>query len=164
MINFIKTKECWIMKFKEALENDIIESGDVIAWTKDGVNIDHVALAYVPNKDNRWLFQAKKYKGVHKTEMDSEVPFFIIKSNVIWKKKLTDICNYLVGTRYGYVQHFLTRFKMNRPLGGLTNSTFVAMLLNTAGYRLEFVGLTPTILVSELLGLGRKSIEITDDD
>jgi len=158
----LKSKESWIMKYTEALNNDIIESGDVIVWSENGIKIDHVGIAYIKN-NTRSIFEAKLYKGIRKIDMDNKTPFFVIKSGVVWNSKLLNICNYLLGSRYSYLQHFLIKWKLNRPLGGFTNSTFVAMLLNSAGYRINFVGLTPTKLVSELLGLGRKSIEVIND-
>jgi len=162
------------MNYKEALDNDIIVSGDLVAfpgttWKErllEGVTTGYhsVGIVYIPDKDNRYLYQFKPFKSVVISNLDDVTfPFTVVKTGMPWNKKVYAETRMPIGERYGYFNAIFATFSKNDPFGNFFTSTYAASILNAGGYRLSLLGCTPTELVQDLLNLGRKKVEITNE-
>jgi hypothetical protein len=167
----------WIVNFDELFSNDLIESGDIIAfrgttWKErlekndNNDNYYHVGIIYYPEKDQKLFFHLKN-KYIDINNIEDLTSFIIIKTGIKWKNQFDNLFKQLTKNpkliKCSKINSILAIFKKNNKNNKLFSSTFVAGFLNSSGYKLNLVGLTPTRLVEVLVNfLGRKVIEVNN--
>jgi hypothetical protein len=166
-----KEKELWLMTFQECLDNDIIETGDVIAfqgksWKEkieksENQYYNHIGMAYIDEDKKLNLYQNTFRKGVHLVPLSGKQPFLVIKTGFSLNENAKYIIEGLIGTKYSFVNSFLSIFRKNNPRK-LYESSLVALILNQSDYRINMIGATPTRIVECLtIYLGKKTVEVT---
>jgi hypothetical protein len=162
------------MNFKEAKENNIFESGDIVAfsgaiswydkwieyWTG---NYYHVGTIFVnPVTKKIYLYEATFHQGLTRSELtEIEVPFTLIKTGITWNEDVNRVATMALGKKYSYINFALVAFKLNASIFGYICSTFAGDILDAAKENIRPNGLTPSLLVNDLIVKGAKIIEIS---
>jgi len=161
------------MTLEEALENDIIESGDLIAFSgkdwkkrfekveyKNYIYFSDVALAFVKDKEAFMYFYLPK-SGLQLVPLEGLDSFLLIKTGITWNKTIQAVMKSLIGTKKSHINEFLSFFSKNTTEKRFYPALLAGLILIYGGYRIVLDGITPTRMINSLTHiLGRKSIYI----
>lgn len=172
-----KVEENWQVSLKELFDNDLVESGDIIAFRgstwkeliENGVDEEsyhNVGIVYYPNPENRTFFYLTD--RIHFNNLSDCNSFILIKSGIKWNKRCEQtVKGFIIKPnmfKSNFLNSILAIWYRNKPNTKFFSSTFVVNFLNMNGYSFNPIGMTPTRLVESLVNnLGRKVIEVYND-
>lgn len=160
------------MKYADARAR--IKSGDVIAWRGTGAvsefirrvtggDYSHVAIAWWLG-DHLWVIQSQggNATGIFRLSkvVRDHAQIDWIATSLAWTPQIEAFALDLLGKDYSYLACAAVGLGLTPPPGGQVCSLLCAGVLNAGGVKLARKGMTPEMLVSDLLDLGRERVNL----
>jgi hypothetical protein len=161
------------MDYLTAVNTGILKSGSVVAFSKTKSIFDkwiqittgkyyHTGIIYIdpkitnpdPTKDVQ-IFEADYRQGVRLVKFGGGfVPFDIVRTFEFTSAMRAEALS-LLGSPYSWINFVLVAFRLNSTFFGYICSTLVAQILKYGNENINSSGLTPTVLVNDLIGSGK---------
>ncbi len=151
-----------------------IKSGDVMAWRGTGVvsefirrvtggDYSHVAIAWWSH-DHLWAIQSQggNETGIFRLSkvVHDHVELDWIATGLAWSAQVEARALDLLGKDYSYLACAAVGLGLTPPAGAQVCSLLCASVLNAGGLKLARKGMTPEMLVSDLLELGHERVNL----
>ncbi len=151
-----------------------IKSGDVIAWRGSGIvsefirrvtggDYSHVAIAWWLG-DHLWVIQSQggNATGIFRLSkvLHDHAVLDWVATGIAWTPQIEALALDLVGKDYSYLACAAVGLGLTPPAGGQVCSLLCASILNAAGLALPRKGMTPEMLVQDLLDRGRERVNL----